>query len=146
MRNGTAVAAALQPLLPLPIETVELQSGTLTIIGDAWSLNLIGEWTWHGDGDVVTGARQPAAEDIAWELRGFQLVGVHFPTRHSTVIAHSFCPRGRWTSGWTGPVGRPGRVATTTWESPTLGCKQLPIISKVASLATCGCRRRDGRT
>jgi hypothetical protein len=79
MPDATALVSALQPLLPLPIEAVEFHAGTLTVIGERWSLNLIGEWTRHRDGVVVTDATQPAAGDAVWDLCGLQLVGVRFP-------------------------------------------------------------------
>ena len=78
MSDATALAHALPPLLPLRIEAVECHAGTLTVIGDRWSLNLIGEWTWHRDRVVVTDSGQPTAADAVWDLCGLQLVGVRF--------------------------------------------------------------------
>jgi hypothetical protein len=68
--NAISLAAALQPLLPLRIEEVQFRHGTLTVIGDRWSLNLIGEWEWRRGPVVVTDQDQPDAEDAVWNLCG----------------------------------------------------------------------------
>ena len=80
MPNATSLTAALQPLLPLRIQHVEFADRTtLTVMGDGWSLNLLGDWTWSRGELVVTDADQPDAEDAVWDLCGLDLVGLHFP-------------------------------------------------------------------
>jgi hypothetical protein len=59
MPDATALASALQPLLSIQIKAIEFHPGILAVTGDRWSLNLIGEWTWHPDTVVVTDANKP---------------------------------------------------------------------------------------
>lgn len=76
----TSLTTALRPLLPLRIRQVEFHDGTtLTILGDEWSLNLLGEWAWRRGEVYVTSAEQPNAEDVVWDLCGLDLVGLDFP-------------------------------------------------------------------
>lgn len=78
--DATSLAAALGPLVPLRIEAVEFYSGgLLTVIGERWSLNFVGEWAWRRQGVLVTGGNQPGAEDVVWDLCGVQLLGANFP-------------------------------------------------------------------
>jgi hypothetical protein len=79
MPDATSLASALQPLLPLGIVEVEFHHGTLTVVGDHWSLNLMGDWAWQRDAVVVTDSDQPTAEHAVWDLCGMQVVEVRFP-------------------------------------------------------------------
>ena len=79
MPNATSLAAALQALSPLRIEEVRFHHGTLTVIGDRWSLNLVGEWAWRRGPVVVTDQDQADAEDAVWNLFGLHLIAVNFP-------------------------------------------------------------------
>lgn len=79
MQAATSLAVDLEPLLPLRITTVEFHYGTLVVVGEKWSLALLGDWTWRRDGVAVTDWEQPTAEDAVWDLCGLELIGVHFP-------------------------------------------------------------------
>lgn len=80
MPDVTSLATALRPLLPLRVQQAELHSGTtLTVTGDGWSLNLLGDWKWCRGEVVVTDAQQPDAEDAVWDLCGLDVVGLRFP-------------------------------------------------------------------
>jgi hypothetical protein len=80
MPDATSLMTALQPLLPLRIREVEFHDRTtLTVVGDEWSLNLLGDWAWRRGEAMVTDAEQPEAEDAVWDLCGLDLVGLHFP-------------------------------------------------------------------
>lgn len=81
MHDATiSLTTALQPFLPLRIRQVELHAGTtLTVVGDDWSLNLLGEWSWRKGEVRVTDAEQPDAADAVWDMCGLDLVGLHFP-------------------------------------------------------------------
>lgn len=77
--DATSLAVALEPLVPLRIDFVEFHEGTLTVIGERWSLVLVGHWTWHRNGAPVTGWDQPDSEDAVWDLCGLELLRVNFP-------------------------------------------------------------------
>lgn len=79
MPSASYLAVALQPLLPLQINAVEFHEPSLTVIGERWSLAVVGEWAWHRGGVRVTGWDEPSAEDAVWDLCGSELVGVKFP-------------------------------------------------------------------
>jgi hypothetical protein len=46
MPAATSLAVALRPLLPLRIGSVEFHHSALTVVGERWSLAIVGEWTW----------------------------------------------------------------------------------------------------
>lgn len=77
--NATSLTGALHPLVPLRIGAVETQNGSLTVIGERWSLAVVGQWVWLREGVLVTGWDQPAAEDAVWDLCGVELLRVDFP-------------------------------------------------------------------
>lgn len=77
--DATSLAVALEPLVPLRIRSVEFHHGSLTVIGERWSLAVVGVWTWHREGVLVTGWDQPGAEDTVWDLCGLELLGADFP-------------------------------------------------------------------
>jgi hypothetical protein len=77
--DATSLTVALQHLVPLRIGTVEFQHGSLTVIGERWSLAVVGQWVWRREGVLLTGWDQPAAEDAVWDLCGVELLGVDFP-------------------------------------------------------------------
>lgn len=79
MQDGTSLVAALRPLLPLRIGTVEYNDPTLIVIGEHWSLALLGDWAWRRDSGAVTSWGQPGAEDAVWDLCGSEVIGVNFP-------------------------------------------------------------------
>jgi hypothetical protein len=79
MQDATSLGVALPPLLPLRIGTVEYADPTLTVIGERWSLVLLGDWSWRRDGRVVTGSARPGAEDAVWDLCGSEVIGINFP-------------------------------------------------------------------
>ena len=79
MSDGTFLWVAAERLLPLKIHAVEFQNPTLVLVGNCWSLALLGAWTWHRGDTVLTDWQQAAAEDVVWELCGLELVGVQFP-------------------------------------------------------------------
>ena len=80
MPDATSLTTALPPLLPLRIQHVAFHDGaTLTVVGDRWSLNLLGDWAWRRCDVLLTDAEQPGAEDAVWGLCGLDLVGLHFP-------------------------------------------------------------------
>lgn len=75
---GVAVklASAAQPLLPLRIQTVEFQDPMVTVIGERWSLVLLGPWAWTRAGAVEVDWRDDVAEHRVWDLCGKDVVGV----------------------------------------------------------------------
>jgi hypothetical protein len=77
--QAASLAVALRPLLPLRIRGVWFFHSSLIVTGDRWSLAVVGEWTWHRDGVLVTGWSQPAAENAVWDLCGLELLAVNFP-------------------------------------------------------------------
>lgn len=80
MPDTTSLSAALQPLVPLRVRQVECQDGTtLSVVGDEWSLNVVGDWAWRRGEVLVAAAGQPDVEDVVWDLCGLDLVGLHFP-------------------------------------------------------------------
>lgn len=79
MQDATSLEVALQPLLPLRIGAVEYNDPTLNVIGERWSLVLLGGWTWRRDDEPVAGAARPAAEDAVSNLCGSEVIGVNFP-------------------------------------------------------------------
>lgn len=60
------LAAALQPLVPLRIREVEFQDPVLIVIGDHWSLALVGPWSWRRARGVEVNWLNDEAEDKAW--------------------------------------------------------------------------------
>jgi hypothetical protein len=79
MQDATSLSIAVLPLLPLRIGAVEYNDPALVMIGDGWSLTLVGAWTWRRDGGVVTGWDSPGAVDAVWDLCGTEVIGVNFP-------------------------------------------------------------------
>ncbi|MGA8247548.1 MAG: hypothetical protein WB797_11640 [Nocardioides sp.] len=79
MQDATSLGASLPPLLPLRIGTVEHAAPTLTVIGERWSLVLLGDWSWCRDDLVVTGSARPGAEDAVLDLCGSKVIGIDFP-------------------------------------------------------------------
>lgn len=74
-----SLAAGLRPLTPLRIRAVEYESPILVVIGDGWSLALLGSWAWRRDGVVVTEWGEPDASDAVWDLCGLDVLAVRFP-------------------------------------------------------------------
>lgn len=79
MHDATSLAAAIRPLVPLRVRQVEYHDPMLTVIGDRWSLALIGEWTWRRGDQVAATFGEPNTEDAVWDLCGLDLVDVRFP-------------------------------------------------------------------
>lgn len=78
MPDASSLVVALRPLLPLRIGTVEYNDPRLIVLGDRWSLALLGDWTWRCDGGVVTSCGGAGAEDAVWHLCGSEVIGVSF--------------------------------------------------------------------
>lgn len=79
MQDAPSLGVALRPLLPLRIGEVEYLDPTLTVIGERWSLVLLGDWSWRRGDGVVTSSAQPGVEDAVWDLCGFEVIGINFP-------------------------------------------------------------------
>jgi hypothetical protein len=79
-----SLAAALGPVLPLSIRSVEYDDPTLVIIGDGWSLAFLGSWAWRRDGVVVTEWGDPTTYDAVWELCGLDVLAVRAALNAST--------------------------------------------------------------
>ncbi|HEY3545989.1 MAG TPA: hypothetical protein VGK17_07835 [Propionicimonas sp.] len=79
MDDATTLAAAIRPLVPLRVRQVEYNDPMLTVIGDGWSVALIGEWTWYRSDHVVTFGGDAGAEDVIWDLCGLDLLEILFP-------------------------------------------------------------------
>ena len=84
MPDTTSLAQALQSLVPLRVKMVENDPGSLVLIGERWSLAVLGEWVWRRDGVLVTGRDQPESDDTTWDLSGLDLTGATFPDPSST--------------------------------------------------------------
>lgn len=121
MQDATSLEVALQPLLPLRIGAVEYNDPTLNVIGERWSLVLLGGWTWRRDDEVVAGAARPAAEDAVWNLCGSEVIGVNFPDPLSTGIVRSLSRAGPSTSAPTAADGRRGPSITMISTSSLSG-------------------------
>ncbi|WP_153302829.1 hypothetical protein [Aeromicrobium choanae] len=76
--NGTSLTDALRTLVPLRIQAVEFNNGTLVLIGERWSLAVVGEWMWIREGVLETDWSQAGAEDTVWNLCGVHLLGAEF--------------------------------------------------------------------
>ncbi|MCF6379070.1 hypothetical protein L2K70_15745 [Nocardioides KLBMP 9356] len=75
---GVAVelAAAAQPLLPLRIRAVEFQDPMVVVMGERWSLALLGPWAWTRASTVEVDWRDDDAEHRVWDLCGMDVLGV----------------------------------------------------------------------
>ena len=71
MPDATSLTTALSPLLPLRIQQAAFDDGsTLTVVGELWSLTLLGDWAWCRGDVLVTDAEQPGAEDASVKRPG----------------------------------------------------------------------------
>lgn len=84
MPDVASLTVALQPLVPLRIGAVEFHHGLLTVIGDRWSLAVVGDWAWLRNGVLVTDWDAPEAEDAVWDLCGLDVLGAEFSGASST--------------------------------------------------------------
>lgn len=70
------LSTAVQHLLPLRIRAVEFQDPMVSVIGDRWSLALVGPWAWRRTGGVAVDWRAYEAEHVIWELCGLDVIDV----------------------------------------------------------------------
>lgn len=70
--------AALRRVLPLQIDEVQFNDPMLVMIGESWSLALVGAWEWRRDGNAVTSWGEPDAGDQVWDLCGLAVTDVLF--------------------------------------------------------------------
>ena len=70
------LAAAVRPLLPLRIREVDFQDPMVMVIGDRWSLALVGAWSWRRTGGVEVDWRDDEAEHEVWDLCGLDVLDV----------------------------------------------------------------------
>lgn len=55
----------------------------MVVVGEKWSLALLGSWAWHRDDVVVTQRGEQSAADAVWDLCGLDLLAVRFPSASS---------------------------------------------------------------
>lgn len=84
MTEADSHSAALSPLLPLRIQSVEYEDPSLVVIGDGWTLALLGSWSWLRGDTVVTEWGEPTTSDAVWDLCGLDLVAIRFPNAPGT--------------------------------------------------------------
>jgi hypothetical protein len=70
------LAGAVQPLLPLRIRKVEFQDPMVIVIGDHWSLTLVGPWSWRRTGGIEVDWRNDDLAHEVWDLRGLDVRAV----------------------------------------------------------------------
>lgn len=70
------LAAAVAGLLPLRVRAVDHHDPTLVLLGDGWSLALLGDWVWQRGGEADVPSTGVSTADEVWELVGVAVVGV----------------------------------------------------------------------
>lgn len=86
MSDTPSIALALRSVMPLQISAVEYEHPTLVVIGEHWSLALVGPWQWRREGISVTAYGGPDTEDTVWDLCGLAVTDAHFADANSTGV------------------------------------------------------------
>ena len=71
-----SLAAAFATLVPLQIREMHHHAPALTVLGDGWSLSLLGAWTWQRNGAVVAEGGNDSGSDELWALCGLEVLAV----------------------------------------------------------------------
>lgn len=76
MTDTESLAATFANVVPLRIREMHQHAPALTVLGDGWSLSLLGAWTWQRNGAVVADGRNASGLDDLWALCGLEVLAV----------------------------------------------------------------------